>query len=160
MNALIIGGLFAVALLAVIGTVFLMRGESVQAPASSSVASTSEQEKTDTESDGGVSLKSFAAVPSSAPNADQDPRKGPSRPAPYPGSLHISLRESAGADSQDEEPMLPLANGQLHELAAELRTLHQQALDLGQRLSVLTEIADHIERGQASRVSVMEDEGH
>lgn len=51
-----------------------------------------------------------------------------------------------------------MLNGQVHELATELRTLHQQTIELGQRLSVLTEIADHLEEVQAGRVRVKEDQ--
>jgi hypothetical protein len=46
---------------------------------------------------------------------------------------------------RNEAPGPSALNGQFHELAAELRTLYQQAADLEQRLRTLTEIADRIE---------------
>lgn len=49
-------------------------------------------------------------------------------------------------------------NGQFHELATELRTLHQQSLELRQRLGALTEIADHLEHLQDRSVDILEHE--
>jgi hypothetical protein len=49
----------------------------------------------------------------------------------------VSMRSEASRRSD--------LNGQFHELAAELRTLYQQAADLERRLRGLTEIADRIE---------------
>lgn len=43
---------------------------------------------------------------------------------------------------------LPTLNGQFHELANEIRSLHQQASQLEQRLSVLTEMINHLEGSQ------------
>ncbi len=44
---------------------------------------------------------------------------------------------------------LPTLNGQFHELANEIRSLHQQASQLEQRLSVLTEMITHLEGSQS-----------
>jgi hypothetical protein len=52
----------------------------------------------------------------------------------------------------------PLAlNGQFHELANELRTLHAYAIELEQRLGVLSGIADNIEHTQARHVYIEEE---
>jgi len=44
---------------------------------------------------------------------------------------------------------LPALNGQFRELANEIRSLHQQATQLEQRLSILTEMINHLESSQS-----------
>lgn len=44
---------------------------------------------------------------------------------------------------------LPTLNGQFIELANEIRSLHQQASQLEQRLSILTEMINHLEGSQS-----------
>ncbi|MBV9229735.1 MAG: hypothetical protein JOZ18_10515 [Chloroflexi bacterium] len=60
------------------------------------------------------------------------------------------------APAREEEQRLPSLNGQFHELAGEIRTLHQQAWQLEQRLSILTEMVDHIENTQGDHLSFQE----
>jgi hypothetical protein len=121
MNLLIIGGLLAVGLLALLGAVFLAMGER-RAPSPSVTAKTTQPLK----------------QPTSAPAAKM-PATNETLPA---------VREET-----------PLAlNGQYHELANELRTLHGHAIELEQRLSVLTGMADHLEHAQVGSVSIEEDQ--
>jgi hypothetical protein len=56
-----------------------------------------------------------------------------------------------------DSPPLYALNGQFRELAAELRTLYQQAWDLERRLRVLMEMADRIEDRQDSQISIEEE---
>ena len=56
-----------------------------------------------------------------------------------------------------DSPQLYALNGQFRELAAELRTLYQQAWDLERRLRVLMEMADRIEDRQDSQISIEEE---
>src|SRR5205807_9136248 len=51
---------------------------------------------------------------------------------------------------REETP--PVLNGQYHELANELHALHDRASELEQRLSAITEIADHIDHTLAVRL--------
>ncbi|MEO8955101.1 MAG: hypothetical protein ABI396_05655 [Ktedonobacteraceae bacterium] len=44
---------------------------------------------------------------------------------------------------------LPTLNGQFHEMANEIRSLHQQASQMEQRLSILTEMINHLEDSQS-----------
>src|SRR6266568_4075808 len=67
-----------------------------------------------------------------------------------------TTRES-NLPSRGEDQRLSSLNGQFHELASEVRTLHQQASQLEQRLSILTEMVDHIERTQGGRFSIEEE---
>ncbi|MBE3561809.1 MAG: hypothetical protein IMW89_21700 [Ktedonobacteraceae bacterium] len=125
MNMLIIGGLIAAGLLALVGVVALSSGEkSAASPARNAAQKTAKQSK---------------ATTTPLPAVDTAEQRLPAR--------------------REEESLPFMFNGQMRELAAELRALHQQALELGQRLNVLTEIADHIEqRAQATHISVTEDE--
>lgn len=123
MNLLIIGGMLAIGLLALVGAVFLAMGER-QAKAASPSATTKTTQ----------SLKQ----PSGTPAA-----KMPATKETLP-----SVRE--------ETPLV--LNGQFHELADELRTLHGHAIELEQRLSVLTGIAGNLEHAQVGSVSIEEDQ--
>ena len=55
-----------------------------------------------------------------------------------------------------EETQLML-NGQLHELADEMRALHVYAIELEHRLGVLTGIVDHVEHAQANHINIEEE---
>src|SRR5437879_8231678 len=46
------------------------------------------------------------------------------------------------------EDLRPILNGQFHELAGEIHTLHHQAWQLEQRLSTLAAMVDQVERTQ------------
>lgn len=67
-----------------------------------------------------------------------------------------ATRES-NLPSRGEKQHISSLNGQFHELASEIRTLHQQASQLQQRLSILTEMVDHIESTQDGRISIEEE---
>lgn len=122
MNLLIIGGLLALGLLALVGAVFLAMGErQAKTPSSSATAKTTQ------------SLKQ----PSSTPAAQ------------------LPATEETLPAVRDETPLA--LNGQYHELANELRTLHEHAIELEQRLSILAGIADHIEHTQANHNNVEEE---
>src|SRR5579859_571989 len=65
-----------------------------------------------------------------------------------------TLPRSEQAPGRDQG--LPSLNGQVHELADEIRALHQQAWQLEQRLSVLTEVMGHIENRSPEPLSFEE----
>ena len=67
-------------------------------------------------------------------------------------------KEVARPVNSEEEPF-PISNGQLHELATQLQMLHQQSQELERRLSVLTNMVEHIQRSQNGRLSIEELEG-
>ena len=114
MNLLIIGGLLALGLLAIVGAVFLAMGERrAAAPSPSATARTTQPLK----------------QPTGAPTA-----KMPATKETLP-----AVRE--------ETPLV--LNGQYHELTN---------IELEQRLSALTEIADHIEHAQVGSVDIEEDQ--
>ena len=133
MNLLIIGGLLVVAAAAIIGAVLI---------------GISEQR---TERARNASLKQ----PTSTASSDLATRKLVEEPTTTRPNLPTT-RES-NLPSRGEDQRLSSLNGQFHELASEVRTLHQQASQLEQRLSILTEMVDHIERTQGGRISIEEE---
>jgi hypothetical protein len=132
-NLLIIGGLLVVAAAAIIGAVLI---------------GISEQR---TERARNASLKQ----PTSTASSDLATRKLVEEPTTTRPNLPTT-RES-NLPSRGEDQRLSSLNGQFHELASEVRTLHQQASQLEQRLSILTEMVDHIERTQSGRISIEEE---
>ena len=132
MTTLIIGGLFAVALLAIVGLVFLLRSE----PRTPRVPVT----KVNNEPLKVNETAQIAAV--GAPTQ-------PSLPAP---------KEDVAATPQmvplqQHVQRFPVANGQFHKLSVELHALHTQAQDIEHRLNILTEIIERIEPDQSHYVS-------
>lgn len=122
MNLLIIGGMLALGLLALVGAVFLAMGE--------------RQAKTP------------------SPAATAKTTQSPKQPSNIPAAQPPATAETLPA-VRDETPLA--LNGQYHELVDELRILHEHAIELEQRLSVLTGIADHIEHTQANHINIEEE---
>jgi TolA-binding protein len=134
-NLLVIGGLLVVAAAAIIGAVLI---------------GISEQRA---ETARNASLKQ----PALSVSSDMATRKLVEEPAlSRPNS---STTRENNLPTVGEDQRLSSLNGQFRELAGEIRTLHQQAWQLEQRLSILTEMVDHIEQTQGGRIRV-EEESH
>lgn len=147
MNILIVGGLLILGIAAVLGAVFL---------------AISDQRQETTRVNG---LKLASEVKQSTPTVPIAPPVPPVQPvqkelvppqtAPTvttsdhqpPSKTTLVLNGMQHEDVNDMEN-LPAFNGQFHELANEVRSLHQQAWQLEQRLSVLTEMVNHFEGSQ------------
>ncbi|GAC1389116.1 MAG: hypothetical protein NVS4B11_19550 [Ktedonobacteraceae bacterium] len=127
MNILIVGGLFAIALLALIGIVFLIRSEphTPKVPAGK------------VESEPLKVLETAEVAKAGTPIQ-------PSLPTP---------NDEAVAEQQEIQ-RFPIANGQFHTLSVELHALHMQAQEIEHRLSVLTEMIERIERDQSHYTNV------
>lgn len=140
MTFLIIGGLLAVALLAILGAILL--GMSAQ-----------RSEKVQTN---GVTTLSLPP-PGSMPVAQQQPtmRLALDRNTRITQNLSSAAERSLRPTDEHQQPYA--LNGQFRELALELRTLHQEARDLERRLRNLSEIADRIEQTQNNQVSFAEE---
>jgi len=69
-----------------------------------------------------------------------------------------------GFTADPEDPQTdewnPIANGQFHELANELRTLHQQAQEFEYRLSVLRDMIERIEYARHNHMTIEENAQH
>lgn len=135
MNLLIIGGLLVVAAAAIIGAVLIGIGE----------------QRAET------ARKASLKQPAPTVSSNLATRKLVEEPAlSRPNS---STTRESNLPSPGEDQRLSSLNGQFRELAGEIRTLHQQAWQLEQRLSSLTEMVDHIEQTQDGRIRI-EEESH
>ena len=131
MNTLIIGGLFALALLAIIALVFLLRSE----PRTAKVPVT----KVNNEP---LKVNETAQVAAAGT---------PSLPAPRE---EVATTPQVVPVQQHVQQRFPIANGQFHKLSDELHALHTQAQEIEQRLSTLTEMVERIESDQRQYTSV------
>ena len=138
MTLVIIGGLLAVALLAILGAVLL---------------GISEQRADRARTNGGINLSSTAPSPVMAqrPTENSEVEQSTTIRQSLPASTEISLRST-------EINQQPYAlNGQFHELAVELQTLYTHAWELERRLRTLAEVADRIEKTQSNQVGIEEE---
>lgn len=146
MNLLIIGGLFAVAILAIIGIVLLFLSErGAEAARKANAHSVTPP-----------------VAQTTRPTVPLTPEQSEPMPHPVAKEPVIQRRtfprkgETSGTD-HEKNSLLPMLNGQFHEFVDELRDLHQQAWELEHRLSTLTQMVDRIERTQANSISIEED---
>ena len=136
MNTLIIGGLFALAVLALIAVAFLVRGETKTAKIHTV--------KVESEPAREAQAKETAEIAAAGAPAQ------PGLPAPREESL----------PEQRTVQHFPVANGQFHKLSVELHSLHGQAQEIEHRLSILTEMIERIEDDQNQYVNIEEEASH
>ncbi|HYL43661.1 MAG TPA: hypothetical protein VEU97_09775 [Ktedonobacteraceae bacterium] len=117
MNFLIIGGLLAIGIVAILGAILLSRGEP----------------RTDARR--GKPISQTTLMEGSGPDLSNNA---------------LPPREKSLVSAEDLRPIL---NGQFHELAGEVHTLHHQAWQLEQRLSALVDMVDQVERAQNSQIN-------
>src|SRR5947207_10283655 len=137
MNFLIIGGLLAFAVLAIVVAVILSISEQRSEKARVNAATNSLPAVPVMEQQAEVSR----SVRSTVPLNRQD----------FPVAAEKPIRTS------NDEQTLPALNGQFHEFAAELRSLYHQAWELEQRLHGLHEMFDRIEERQNNRISMQQE---
>ena len=133
MNLLIIGGLLIVAAAAIIGAVLIGMSEQRAETARN------------------------ARLKQPPSTVDLTTRKLVEEPTTTTSRTNLPTTRESDLTSRGEHQRLSSLNGQFQELASEIRTLHQQAWQLEQRLSILTEMVDHIERTQGGRISIEEE---
>ncbi len=139
MSTLIIGGLFALALLAIVGLVFLLRSE----PRTPKVPVT----RVDNEP---LKMSETAQIASGGAPTQ------PGLPAP---KEDVTPSVQTGPLQQNGQ-RFPVVNGQFHKLSTELRALHIQAQEIEQRLSILSEMIERIEHDQTQYASLDEQGSH
>ena len=140
MNILILVGLLLVGIAAIIGLVLV---------------GFSDQRKETTQS---TTLKQEHEIRAPVPVAPAQPLH-PSEPKEIVSSKQLAVptvtrpnRSSTGLPSLTTLEGVqnhPTLNGQFYELANEIRSLHQQASQFDQRLSILTEMINHLEGSQS-----------
>ena len=137
MTLLIVGGMLIVALLAILGAVFL---------------SVSDQPKK-AQANGNVIVSSPATVPlveqSSAASLATEKTIPQRQNQPHTSERPLS---TIGGGQQTYS-----LNGQFHELTVELQTLYQHAWELERRLRTLSEVADRLEKTQSNQVVIEEE---
>jgi len=135
---LIIGGLLAVALLAILGAVFL---------------GMSEQRADKARTNGGANAgsTSYSTVIAQQPTENRQLEQSTTIRQGIPSSTEKSVHST-------EINQQPYAlNGQFHELAVELQTLYQHAWELERRLRTLAEVADRIEKTHSNQIDIEEE---
>lgn len=138
MSFLIIGGLLAVALLAILGAVFL---------------GISEQRAESARSNGGTTASSTGTRP--VVEQQRAVSRGVEQRAPTRQNTSPLAERSLVSTEESQQPYV--LNGQFHELAVELQTLYQHARELERRLRTLTEVADRIEKTQSNQIITEEE---
>jgi hypothetical protein len=135
-NILIIGGLFALGIVAILGVVLLGRGEQRQHTARTN----------------GTEVQAPSPVeppPTSDPEVQAVSRSQ---------RLTIPLDRTPTLVGLDEQPTSVRLTQPFLELVDEIRALHQHAWDLEQRLGRLPDMVDHVERVQNGHTSVEEEQ--
>ncbi len=142
-NILILGGLFALGIAAILVVVVLARGEQPQQKVSAKE----------------TSVQAPALVEPQSTNVPEVPAASPSQRLTIPLDGENALVKRDERTASVRPISVPLTEFQpFHEVADELRALHQHAWDLERRLSQLSEMIDHIERTQNGQISVEEEQ--
>ena len=137
MTLLIIGGMLIVALLAILGAVYL---------------SVSDQRANKAQANGSVTVSSPGTLPLAEHTSAASPATAhtvPQRQNP-PSTVEKTLNPTASI----QQPYS--LNGQFHELTVELQTLYQHAWELERRLRTLAEVADRIEKTNSNQTGIEE----
>jgi septal ring factor EnvC (AmiA/AmiB activator) len=146
-SALIIGGAFVVALLAIVGLVFVLRSEPDVSATPAQPVMQAKPEPVATP---------VVAAPPVARQAN-----GPQRPVTAQRTALVTQKldlEEERPSLHHEEEEFAISNGQLHELSVQLSTLHEQAQEFEHRLNDLTDMIRQIEHEQNGAVSFEEEE--
>lgn len=138
MTFLIIGGLLIIAILAILGAVYL---------------SVSDQRANKARTNGVANSgsTSYSPVIAQQPTENRQIEQSTTIRQGIPSSTEKSVHST-------EINQQPYAlNGQFHELAVELQTLYQHAWELERRLRTLAEVADRIEKTQNNQIGTEEE---
>ncbi len=147
MNTLIIGGLLALALVAIVSAILLGIGEerAEKQRAAEKAASLARASKVPQRSEG------TAAFPPPAPARSFSSPPGDLRttrqlaPSPHENDHHSAYRSGPlSPSSAREEEALAFLKGQLHAIIGEMRSLGKKASELEQRLNMLSEVFESL----------------
>jgi hypothetical protein len=134
---LIIGVMLIVALLAILGAVYL---------------SVSDQRADKARTNGGANLSSTNYSPVIV--QQQSENRQLEQTTTTRQSVPTLTEKPVRSAEINQQPYA--LNGQFHELAVELQTLYQHAWELERRLRTLAEVADRIEKTQSNQISTEE----
>lgn len=130
MNTLILGAIFLVALLAIVGIIWLAMGERQGSGKAAAIPATSGNEQAHKQ----------ASAPSTTPMVGKV--EGGTATAKGALSVPSQIEDAVPSDEQ----AFPTFNGQFYELAAQLRALHREVQDVERRLNALTAMVNRIEK--------------
>ena len=137
MTLLIIGGMLIVALLAILGAVFL---------------SISDQRSNKEQANGNVIVSS----PGTVPLVEQSLAASPATEKTIPQRQNHPPTSERPLSTIGGSSQTYTLNGQFHELTVELQTLYQHAWELERRLRTLSEVADRIEKTHNGQTGIEE----
>jgi hypothetical protein len=146
--AIIIGALAIIVLFAIVGAVLLLRGggreRAVQPVPPPAVAA----DESKSEPLAAMPLNGSLAVPAAPEAANTVPTESP---APQPeAAAEESIPEHTLPIERDTEQHVVL-NGQFHELVDQLRALHEQSVEIEQRLNALNKMVERIDQREATK---------
>jgi hypothetical protein len=161
MNLLILGGLFLLALIAIVAAVLLVMSErggetrSGNSALKNPMAMPAAASGTLTKTGAGTGMPNRRSAAIEPPSSQETgSATGMTPPAP-PDSTSIRAlttrtfptmsQESIPPTEAEEEPGATNLDGEFHELSTELRALHTRAQEMEQRISTMMEIVDHLE---------------
>lgn len=142
MNLLIIGGLFGIAVLALIGLVLVIASERRATPRTKA-----------TPAEEAISKPQQLAEPTPAVSQPASLDVDQEQTRVLAPSISLPAKETYPVS---ERPF-PLMNGQLHEFSSQLRALHQQTQELEHRLSLMLALVEQAERANSKQMLVDED---
>ena len=87
-------------------------------------------------------------------------KKAPEQPAAAPTSAKKELVPVQSRPAAQNDARVAFINGQFYELAAQLRTLHQQSQEIERRLSMLSQAAEALKRNPSHNFSIEEAEDY
>ena len=138
MTLLFIGGLLVIAILAILGAVFL---------------GLSDQRTEKARSNGQAMFSPTSATP--LIGQQQAGYRSVEQTVPMRQGMPSSTEQRMV--STEESQQAYALNGQFHELTVELQTLHQHAKELERRLRTLAEVADRIEKTPGDQIITEEE---
>ena len=137
MTLLIIGAMLIVALLAILGAVFL---------------SVSDQRANKAQANTNVTVSS----PGTVPLVEQSSASSPVTEKTIPQRQNQPLTSERPLSTLGGGQQPYVLNGQFHELTVELQTLYQHAWELERRLRTLSEVAGRIEKTHNDQTGIEE----
>lgn len=138
MTLLIIGGLLIIAILAILGAVFL---------------SVSDQRTAKAQTNSSVTMNSQSTTP--VVQQSLAASRTTERSTPLRQNLPSAAERPLSTTGGDQQQFA--LNGQFHELAVELQTLYQHAWELERRLRTLAEVAERIEETHNNQIASEEE---
>ena len=151
MSTLIIGGLFALALIALVALAFILRTEGKPPqPLEQAVPSSPTMSQGQLNAQAAQTIQTAQIAPGQAVQTIQGAtpvEQAETTPVtPASAGTRTSFYDGQNTRRNNELPIY--ADGQFYEIANNLRTLHQQSIEMEQRLDSLAHMVDTIEREQ------------